>query len=345
MVTCKLTRQSRISRRTQELYTLDAYIIQLQRLTISLRSGSLLLAYGFALAFLVLLSCDNSGKQAFPSLPQSYSRIISFAPSITETLFALSLGDKIVGVSSFCKYPKAVEKIPKVGGYTNPNYETVLRLKPDLVILLKEHAPVLDFLKKNRIEYLLVDNHDFSSIIRSFHLIGEKCGKAENADNLANCILSELSMDNMQNSPSPKVFLCIDRENQGCGSISQAYSAGESTFYHNLLKMAAMNNAIAGSKIAYPQVSAEGIITMQPDIIIDIAMRSEKMTLDRLKADWQSLTMIPAVKNNMVFCLAGDYLTIPGPRILMTLKEFKKIRALYHQSRFLKTSGKELAGP
>jgi iron complex transport system substrate-binding protein len=293
----------------------------------------LLFAHLFVMAILLTISCqENKKAREAPAVPQNYSRIISLAPSITETLFALSLGGKVVGVSSFCRYPREVEKIPKVGGYTNPHYEMILRLKPDLVILLKEHTQMLGFLKKNGIDHLLVDDHDVSSIIGSFHLIGDKCGKAEKADSLASILLSAVSMDSAHNQTAPTVFLCIERENPGCGKVIQAYTSGESTFYHDLLKMAGLKNSVGGTKIPYPQISAEGIVHLQPDIIIDIAMRSEIAAGSVPKADWQSLSMVPAVKNNMVFCLTGDYLTIPGPRISMTLREFKRIRDIYYQS-------------
>jgi iron complex transport system substrate-binding protein len=277
--------------------------------------------------FLCLCTADQA-KQA-SLINKTYSRIISFAPSITETLFALFLGNRVVGVSNFCKYPPEVEKIQKIGGYTNPNYEAVLRLKPDLAILLQEHLQMLDFLKKNKIDYLLVDNHNLASILQSIILIGKKCGKSEKADSIVKSVRSAMFRDSTGNRSPPKVLLCVDRNDQGCGKIIRAYAAGTETFYHDLLKMAGMDNALHGSKIAYPQISAEGIISMEPDIIIDIAMRPDGGESENFKTDWQSLPMVPAVKNNLVFCLEGDYLTIPGPRILKTLSDLQRIRKLY----------------
>jgi len=293
------------------------------------KNGLLAVTCGFAVMLLLICLCAGERvKQASP-FHHHFSRIISFAPSITETLFALSLGDRVVGVSSFCKYPPEVERIPKVGGYTDPNYETVLRLKPDLAILLQEHLQMVDFLKKNEIDYILVDNHDLSSILKSFILIGKKCGKSEKADSLVERIRSAMFRDSAGNTSPPKVLICVDRYDQGCGKINNAYAAGNETFYSDLLKMTGMDNVVSGSKIAYPQISAEGIIIMNPDIIIDIAMRPGAGASEKSKKDWQSLPMVSAVKNNLVFCLEGDYLTVPGPRILQTLSDFRKIRKIY----------------
>jgi iron complex transport system substrate-binding protein len=290
-----------------------------------------LVAYAWV-GMALLICCCKINREPHDSSPKAYSRIISIAPSITETLFALSLGDKVVGVSSFCTYPQEVQKLPKIGGYTDPNYEMILRLKPDLVILLKEQTPMADFLKMNAIDYLLVDNNNLSAIIESFHKIGNKCGASAIADSIVKKIRSEIIVDSVGTKTLPKVFLCVDRENQGCGTISQAYSAGDSTFYNDLLKMAGMINSVSGSKIAYPQISVEGIIALKPDIIIDIAMRPSGISITKSMGDWESLTMVPAVKNKMIFCLAGDYLTIPGPRILKVLMDFKHILSLYHQN-------------
>ncbi len=280
------------------------------------------------LALAALCVCERP-EHASSSMPGNYSRIVSFAPSITETLFALSLGDKVVGVSSFCRFPPQVDKIPKVGGYTDPSYETVLRLKPDLVILLQEHIKMADFLKKNGIDFLLVDNHNLASILNSFVIIGQKCGKSGKADSLVQYVRSASFMDSTEHALPPKVLLCVDRSDQGCGKISGAYAAGTGTFYNDLLKNAGMENVLGPSTIAYPQLSIEGIITLQPDVIIDIAMRPRSGDPEKTRKDWQSLPMVPAVKNNRVFCLEGDYLTIPGPRIRQTLNDFLMIRKKY----------------
>jgi iron complex transport system substrate-binding protein len=283
----------------------------------------------FYLCLLLLLIFCGKNKTEENQSPRSFSRIISCAPSITETLFALSVGNRVVGVSDYCKFPLETKKIPKIGGYTNPNFEMIIRLHPDLVILLQEHVPILNFLKKNKIEYLLIDNHELPAILESFLQIGKKCGEFERAKELTREIKAEIVIGSTEKTKPPHVLLCVDRERQGNGKIYRAYAAGNSTFYNDILNMTQMKNSIADTKLAYPQISEEAIIRMQPDIIIDITMHSEYTTLSNIAKDWQCLPMVPAVKANMVFCLSGDYLTIPGPRILKILKDFKRIASLY----------------
>jgi ABC-type hemin transport system substrate-binding protein len=172
---------------------------------------------GFFVLFLmgITASCSPSHKAATEESTGDFHRIISFAPSITETLFALSLGDRVVGVSSFCKYPPEVKKIPSVGGLIDPNFEKVLRLAPDLVILLKEHEKLIDFLKKNRIEYLTVDNHDCRAILESFRSIGEKCGHGRQADSLVRYVQKEFADGAAQTADAPTALLCVERDRRG----------------------------------------------------------------------------------------------------------------------------------
>ena len=263
---------------------------------------------------------------------RSYQRIISFAPSITETLFALSLEKNVVGVTDFCNYPPEAKKLPKVGGYTNPNYEIILRLKPDLVVLLKEHSSLFGFLQKNKIEYLCIDNQNIPSILSSFKIIGQKCNREKQADSLDRLIRNEMTRE-VLNQPWPKTLICVDRENRGNGKISRIYIAARRSFYNELLSGACMDNVWHDSTITYPEVSSEGIIRMQPDIIIDFTMRAHQVSEQRIKLDWQSLPMLPAVKDNMIFCISKDYATVPGPRILTILQDFKKINSAYYGTR------------
>ncbi len=114
------------------------------------------------------------GQQPASSIPK---RVISFAPSVTETLFALGLGDRVVGITRYCTYPPQVRNLPQIGGYLDPNFEMILSLKPDLVLLLKEHSSIAGFLKKNGIAFRAIDDENFCDILQSFRTIGGLFGK------------------------------------------------------------------------------------------------------------------------------------------------------------------------
>jgi iron complex transport system substrate-binding protein len=271
-------------------------------------------------ALLVGFSCatDNSGKAE----SAQYRRIISFAPSITETLFALGLGNRVVGVTRYCNYPPQVRDLPKIGDYLNPNFEMILKLKPDLVLLLKQHSSLSEFLSKNRITCKVIDNENVDAILQSFKVIGELCGKTKQADSLAASIKAEMPRIS---APfyRPKILFCIGRDNPGSGRISKVYIAGPKSFYSQLMHEAGGENAYADSAYAYPTFSAEGILRLAPEIIIDVMASVSGVQQEKARDDWKELAIVPAVAHGLVFCPAGDFMSIPGPRIGLILHEMK----------------------
>ena len=265
--------------------------------------------------------CVRETKQrASVAIPK---RVISFAPSITETLFALGMGDRVVGVTRYCNYPPKAKGLPKIGDYLNPNYEMVLKLKPDLVLLLKQHSSLSEFLTRNRISSRVIENENVDEILQSFIVIGEMCGKTKQADSLVASIKAEMS--GVSAPPyRPKILFCIGRDNPGSGRISKVYLAGPKSFYSQLMRDAGGQNAYADSIFAYPTFSAEGVIRLAPDIIIDVMASVSGVQQEKARDDWKELAIVPAVANGLVFCPSGDFMSIPGPRIGLILCEMKK---------------------
>jgi iron complex transport system substrate-binding protein len=264
---------------------------------------------------------------AFPS------RIISLAPSITETLFALGAGDKVVGVTNFCLYPPAVRSLPRVGGYTDPSYESILSLRPDFVVLLQEHEPVAGFLKANGIRYLTIDNHDIAGIVASIDTLGAICGVRHAADSLSSLLQSRFCRKPAFTGVLPRVLISVGRETLGSGSVDQIWVAGRDAIYSEVLDAAVARNAMSGSRIPYPTLSAESIIRLAPDIIIEITSHMPSVTCEAVQKDWGKLDMVPAVRDGLVFCLSDDYVTVPGPRIVNLLGDMKKIVESYHREK------------
>jgi iron complex transport system substrate-binding protein len=278
------------------------------------------------IVFFVTLACNyhcarEHKTSSQPSIPQ---RIISFAPSITETLFALSLGERIIAVTDYCTYPAATKELPKVGGYINPNFEMILRQKPDLVLLLKEHASLFPFLNANGIRYLTIDNHDVAGITGSFRLIAEACGIKNRGDSLADHILTTLQK-NKAVTITPKVLLVVGRDNVGSGTISKVYVAGQKTFYLELLAFIGASNAYESDIGSYPALSVEALLRINPDIIIDLAVTYSNISPEKASDDWLGLQSIQAVKTRNVYCPSQGFLTIPGPRIDSTFQVFAQI--------------------
>jgi len=235
----------------------------------------------------------------------------------------LGLGDRVVGVTRYCNYPPEVKSLPKIGDYLNPNYEMILKLKPDLVLLLKQHSSLSEFLVRNRITSRVIENENVNGILMSFMVIGELCGKTKQADSLAASIKTEMSGTS---APlyRPKILFCIGRDNPGAGKISKVYIAGPKSFYSQLMLDAGGKNVYTDSVFAYPTFSAEGIIRLAPDIIMDVMASVSGVQQEKAKNDWKELAIIPAVASGLVFCPSGDFMSIPGPRIGLILAEMKK---------------------
>ncbi len=287
---------------------------------------------------LFLPGCTSDSRS--PDSGQPATRIISLAPSITETLFTLGCGDKVVGVTDFCTYPEQARRLPKVGGYVDPNYEQILALEPDLVILMKEHAEVFTFLERNGIDYEKVDNHDIRSILESFRRVGERCGARERADSLVRALRTALDSTPVPHGPRPRVLFCVGRQDMGGGGVSRAFVAGRPTFYHELIRAAGGPNVSADSTRQYPMLSAESVMRLAPDIIIDAVASMRNLDTGRIAADWEQLNTVPAVRDGMVFCLAGSHVTIPGPRIVLLLEQLDEVVSVWrtaHAARYRET--------
>ena len=240
-------------------------------------------------------------------------RVISTLPSITEVLFDIGLGDRIIGDSAFTKYPPEAAGIAKIGGLYDINRERIISLKPDLVILSVENASLRQSLS---VPVLTVDHTTLSGVLNSYLIIGEVFG----SDALAVArrkrqeLLDKLNaFEARKEGKEPiRTLISIDRS-YGTGRIQHLFVAGEDSFLSEVVTKAGGENAAASIGLLAPMLSAEGVIHLAPDVIIDIQIGG----IDPAKslADWQSLgNSVPAVRHRRIFVLTDDFASIPGPR-------------------------------
>ncbi|MFW5813650.1 MAG: ABC transporter substrate-binding protein [Fibrobacterota bacterium] len=287
-----------------------------------LRFSSFVVDTLFAACFLFLFSsCEKKPQVIQDATP---SKIVSFAPSITETLFALGLDQRVAGVTRFCSYPSAVSELPRVGGYTDPNYEALLRISPDLVIVLREHDKLIRFLDKHSIRHLTVSNESVEEIVESFRMIARVCDVEKRGDSLAGTVERRFGTGG-EKEDRPSVLLCVDREAPGSGRIAKVFAAGPRSFYNDIIEASGGDNVLRDSLQSYMALSLEGIVRFSPDIIIDISASYRKDLPGGMEQDWAVLKGVDAVDKGEVHCLVGDYLTVPGPRIRLVLEQFSSI--------------------
>jgi len=282
---------------------------------------------GIALLVLGGLSATAPSSAPAASSGKTPRRIISLAPSITEILFAVGAGDRVVGVTRFGKFPPEAESKTKVGGYLDPGYETILALKPDLVILLAEHEEARRRLSSLGVKLMAVNHKDIRGILDSITAIGGVVGKEAMAREITANITREMKEveSRTRGKIRPSVLIIINRE-RGAGLFREAYIAGKDGFYDKMIKMAGGRNAYGG-ELKFPVVTAEGVIRMNPEVIIEIVpeMKTNGLTPERILAEWKMFTDVKAVKSRRVHVLSGDYHVIPGPRFVMALKDLAKI--------------------
>lgn len=272
----------------------------------------------------------SNGQDALLPPPDHapYQRVVSMSPSVTEILFSLGLGDRVVGVTEFCDYPPEAASRPRIGGYFNPNYEAIVALEPDLVILLEEHAEPRRALSAFDIAILVVSHKEIRGILDSINAIGRTCSVPHKAEIMVSTL--EQRIETIEKATRdldrPSVLVSVGRP-LGTGEIREVYVAGQEGFYECMIDWAGGKNVYQGQMVRYPLVSAEGILTMNPQIIIDISAETETMDLDEsvILKEWDSVSDVDAVKNGRVHILGEDYVGIPGPRFVLTLERIAEV--------------------
>lgn len=268
----------------------------------------------------VLLLLAGCGKAPEPAKPKATpQRIISLAPDITEIVYILGLGDKLVGATSYCTYPEAAKRVPRVGGFGQFNFEAIVSLKPDLVILHWKYEAEKIRLQGLGIPYLETHTEYMADIISSIQKVGEACGAADQAMRLINDIEQRISNHQTTEKQRPRVLITFGGD---ATTLDQIYAFGADCLHNELLELAGGENVVQ-NKLSFSTLSKEAVIRLNPDIIIQLAPGME--TPDDPSKPWKEFKGINAVKDNQIYTLTGDHTCIPGPRFIQILDDFVKI--------------------
>ncbi|GAB6167365.1 helical backbone metal receptor [Thermostilla marina] len=251
-------------------------------------------------------------------------RIVSLAPSITETLFALGAGDRVVGVTDYCEYPPEAKRLPTVGGYLTPNLEAIVALKPDLVVVPKGEQSPAEAVERIGLPMLVVENRSVEGVLETFDVLGERLGVPERGRALRRrCEARMQAIARLvEGLPRPKVLITVDRTVDG-NRLQDVYAAAQDGYLDHLCTLAGGEN-VCRATARFPIVSAEGILQMNPEIVFDlvgkVAPRSDDTTeqarkrREELLAAWQRLDQVEAVRTGRVYLVGPDVTVVPGPR-------------------------------
>jgi iron complex transport system substrate-binding protein len=282
----------------------------------------------FALSFVGQWYLTRRGGNDVSDLIEEPKRIVSMSPSVTEVLFALGLGEKVVGVTTFCTYPPETKDIRTVGGVADTNYEAIVELEPDVVIVRTENEGAAARLRRLGVSVLTVDHNSVDGILDSFMVIGKRCGAERRAAEQVANLRERMRQirDRVQGLPRPKVLVSIGRT-AGTGKITDLYVAGNDGFYSVLVEAAGGRIAFAEAASSFPTISAEGVIRENPDVIVDILFNLNElgMSAEEIEEDWKSLSGVSAVRKGRVHLTGQDFMLIPGPRFILIAEELRRI--------------------
>lgn len=241
-------------------------------------------------------------------------RIVSLVPSITENLFALGVGDKVVGVTTWCNYPLEAAERVAVGDAFNLNLEVLLSLEPDLVVgddtLVHSY---LEQLTELGIPVFAVAPTNLQEVMDSLVSLGEAVGAEEQGERLAGEMAHRLDslLASVPSGKKPRVFVEIWNE--------PLSTVGPGSFIDELISLAGGENIAADTGNPWPQFSEELVIARDPEVLILTNFNKDDV-LNRTA--WQDLS---AVRSGRIYEVDSDIYVRTTPRLLDALEELIEI--------------------
>lgn len=249
------------------------------------------------------------------------ARIVSTLPSTTEMLFALGLGDRVVGVSDFCRYPPEVTSLPKIGHVLRPDFERILMLRSDLVVITDGNRELAGRLAAAHVSFVAVATTTLADVSVGMARIAAAAGIEPHARLVIGDMEDRLRRVRARalGRRRPRVLLIVGRNP---GALTGIVAAGAGSYLDDLVQLAGGDNVVSRvSSLPYPKVSLESILSLDPEVIIDtidmsvIRRDREQRNIEGLKL-WQRFQTLSAVRAGRVHAAESEALVIPGPRVV-----------------------------
>lgn len=252
-----------------------------------------------------------------PAVP---SRIVSTSPSITETLFALGLGDRVVGVSTFCRYPAEAAKLPKVGTFLKPDAEIIARLRPSLVLVQAGPHAAATHLATLGIKTAIVDRGSMAGAFTTIRQVASAASVPGQADRLLADLRAKLDRvrASVAGRPPRRFLIVVGRQT---GTLADMVGVGPASYLHDVASVAGGVNVLADAPLEYPRISMETVISLAPDVIIDVGEMGESPANSDHRRQiteglWKRQTLVKAVREGGVHATTDEAFVVPGPRIV-----------------------------
>lgn len=243
-------------------------------------------------------------------------RIVSLAPGTTEMLFALGLGNRIVGVTSYCNFPSAATRLPKIGD-VNTSIEKVVARRPDLVVASasgnRKALERLDAIKSRKITTFAVDPNTFEELYRDLERLGRITGAAREAQELIASMRKRESAVRARVARLPRVRVLA------IAQVEPLWVIGPGTFVHDVIERAGGVNVVGDTQKGYHVFSVEEALLRKPDAVL---IGKEGAARLRAHPAWRA---VPAVRDNRLYALDPDILARPGPRLVEALEQLASL--------------------
>jgi iron complex transport system substrate-binding protein len=255
---------------------------------------------------------DEAGR--IVTVPARIERFISLAPNLTEIVYAIGAGDRLVGNTTYCDYPAEARNVAKVGDTLHPSIERILALHPQLVLIstASQLEAFTSQLAEHQIAVFVTDPHDLEGVFRSIQNLGELLNQKDQADELVSSLRRRATAIEtaVGSSPPVRVFYQLSGE--------PLYTAGQDAFVTDIIRRAGGQSVTADVPGAWPRYSAESALAAAPEAIIlptGGSMGAANSTIA------PALQKSPAARNGKIFKINDDHLTRPGPRSVAGLEE------------------------
>jgi iron complex transport system substrate-binding protein len=246
-------------------------------------------------------------------------RIVSLTPALTEILFAVGAGDRVVGVTQYCDYPPEAKAKPKVGGYVNPSVETTLALKPDLVVVSPGpgNRDAALAMRRAGLRLEIVPAETLDDSLAAIEAVGRLAGAEAAGRELAAHVRARLDAVARRVAGAPRVptLFCIQTD--------PIIAAGKGTLPSQLLELAGGINVVGMTR--YPRLDVEAVAGAKPDLILQARMDLAAGDAHVEESFWKRWPTIPAVANGRVVVLPDDLTLRPGPRVADAVEELAAI--------------------
>jgi len=256
---------------------------------------------------------------AAPEPETEPQRIVSLTPALTEILFAVGAGDRVVGVTQFCDFPPEAKSRPKVGGYVNPSVEAVLALKPDLVVVSPGpgNRDAALAMRRAGLHVEIVQAETLEDSLAAIEAVGRLAGDTARGRNLAASVRARLDAvaGRVAGSARVRTLFCIQTD--------PIIVAGRDTLPSQLLTLAGGTNVVALAR--YPRLDVEAVAAARPELILQARMDLANGDAHVEDAFWKRWPSIPAVSAGRVVVLPDDLTLRPGPRVADAVEELAAI--------------------